>query len=127
MIKRDLDFCDELIIHEDRVQTLQKDLPGEGDFQEMADLFKVFSDPGRAKILYALDRMEMCVCDLACLLGASQSAVSHQLRVLRQANLVTYRREGRVVYYSLADEHVTTIYNQAYEHIHEEDGDAGNL
>lgn len=84
---------------------------------ELADLFKVFGDSTRLKLLTALSSGELCVCDLAMVLGVSQSAVSHQLRTLKQARLVRYRREGKVVYYALDDEHVETIIQQGLEHI----------
>ena len=84
---------------------------------ELADLFKVFGDATRVKILYVLLQSEMCVCDLAELLGMTQSAISHQLRVLKQTKLVKNRREGKTVFYSLADGHIQTILNQGMEHI----------
>jgi ArsR family transcriptional regulator len=87
----------------------------------LAELFKVFGDSTRIKILWALDEDEMCVCDIAYLLNMTQSAISHQLRVLKQAHLVKSRREGKVVYYSLADEHVKLILDQGLIHITEED------
>jgi ArsR family transcriptional regulator len=86
----------------------------------MADFFKVFGDSTRIKILYALISSEMCVCDLSVLLNMHQSAISHQLRVLKQANLVKYRKEGKVVYYSLKDEHVKTIFEQGLIHLKED-------
>lgn len=84
---------------------------------EMADLFKVFGDSTRLKLMTALEGGEMCVCDLAAVLNISQSAVSHQLRTLRQARLVRPRREGKVIYYALDDEHVETIFRQGLEHV----------
>ena len=86
---------------------------------DVAELFKVFGDSTRIKILYVLFESEMCVCDIADLLGMTQSAISHQLWVLKQAGLVKYRRDGKTVYYSLADDHIVTIFNQGLEHVQE--------
>ena len=85
----------------------------------LAELFKVFGDPTRIRILYALSAGELCVCDIASVLNMSQSAISHQLRVLKQNHLVKFRREGKTLYYSLADSHVETILNQGLEHVQE--------
>jgi len=92
-------------------------MPPEEDLMELADLFKVFGDSTRVHIVYALFRAEMCVCDIAVLLNMTKSAISHQLRILRQARLVKPRKEGRTVFYSLDDEHVTTIFAQGLLHI----------
>jgi DNA-binding transcriptional ArsR family regulator len=83
----------------------------------LADLFKVFSDSTRVKILYSLQHSEMCVCDIAVLLGMTKSAISHQLRTLRQTRLVKYRKDGKVVYYSLDDEHVVNVFAQGLLHV----------
>jgi len=109
--------CEVTAIHADVVAKVQAAMPGEEDLVNLADFFKVFGDTTRMKILYALFQAEMCVCDIAYLLGMSQSAISHQLRVLKQAKLVKFRKEGRVVYYSLDDEHVQAIVEQGYKHI----------
>ncbi|MBR5485572.1 MAG: helix-turn-helix transcriptional regulator [Oscillospiraceae bacterium] len=93
--------------------------PKEETLYNLAELFKVFGDATRIKILYALFESEMCVCDIACLLGMTQSAISHQLRVLKQSRLVKFRREGKSVIYSLADSHVSTMLGQGMEHIQE--------
>lgn len=92
-------------------------MPDEDDLLDLAELFKVFGDSTRVKILCALLRAEMCVCDIAVLLGMTKSSISHQLRILKQSKLVKYRREGRVVYYSLADEHVEHIFDQGLSHV----------
>jgi len=113
----DPDRCDCPIIHETVVAEVRKHMPAEETLSDLADLFKVFGDPTRVKILYALFRSEMCVCDIAALLGMTKSSISHQLRVLKQAHLVRNRRDGRVVYYSLDDDHVKTIFDQALTHI----------
>ena len=94
---------------------------------DLAELFKVFGDTTRVKIISALFEAEMCVCDIAELLSMTQSAISHQLRVLRQARLVKHRKEGKVVFYSLDDEHIKTIFNQGLEHILEPRGYENDL
>lgn len=116
----DIDRCDCNTIHEDVVNDVREHMPEEDILLDLADIFKVFSDSTRVKILYALFRAEMCVCDIAVLLGTTKSSVSHQLRILKQAKLVKYRKDGRVVYYSLADEHVKSIFNQGLLHVCEE-------
>ncbi len=115
----DFDRCDCDIIHEAVVNDVREHMPEEETLLDLADLFKVFGDSTRVKIICALFRAEMCVCDIAVLLGMTKSAISHQLRVLRQAKLVKYRREGKIVYYSLDDEHVENIFKQGLLHITE--------
>jgi ArsR family transcriptional regulator len=116
-IIEDIDRCDCTTIHEDVVGKVRNGMPREDTLMDLSDTFKVFSDSTRLKILCALIQAEMCVCDIAALLGMTQSAVSHQLRVLKQANLVKNRRDGKVVYYSIADAHVETIINNGMEHV----------
>lgn len=111
--------CDCEVIHEDTVERVRASMPEGRDFYELANLYKMFSDNTRVRILWALSHEEMCVCDLAVLLGMTKSAVSHQLKSLRLANLVKYDKQGKVVYYSLADEHVRDIFEKGFEHIHE--------
>ncbi|HIV12775.1 MAG TPA: winged helix-turn-helix transcriptional regulator [Candidatus Pullilachnospira stercoravium] len=94
-------------------------VPDDEVLYRLADLFKVFGDPTRIRILYALSTGELCVCDIAQLLGMTQSAISHQLRVLKQMALVKFRRDGKTVYYSLADAHVSTILAQGLDHVQE--------
>ena len=94
-------------------------MPQEGEISRLASFFKVFGDETRLKILWAIDRHEMCVCDLAALLGVTKSAVSHQLKALRLANLVKFRREGQIVYYMLADDHVKAILDIGFDHLRE--------
>jgi len=113
------DQCQCRIIHEDKVQGARESLLSGEEIDRLAGFFKAFADPTRLKILWALLGQEMCVCDLAALLGVSESAVSHQLRLLRQTYLVTNRREGPVLYYSLADAHVRQMVQVALEHIKE--------
>lgn len=95
----------------------REEIPPEETLHQMAELFKTFGDPTRIRILMSLARQEMCVCDIAELLGMSQSAISHQLRVLKQMELVKFRREGKTVFYSLADSHVSTILAQGLDHV----------
>lgn len=112
-------FCTSEIIHEETVQAVREMLPDNETYISLATLFKLFGDPTRAKLLHALEQHEMCVCDLAALLGVTKSAVSHQLKSLRLARLVTYRKDGQIVYYSLADDHVRRILDLGFEHISE--------
>lgn len=114
-----VDRCDCDVIHEDIVIRVKGKMPPEESLYDLAELFKVFGDSTRSKILWALDEAEMCVCDLAYLLNMTQSAVSHQLRVLKQAKLVKNRKEGKIVFYSLEDEHVRQIFELGLSHINE--------
>lgn len=115
-----IERCDCNVIHEDIVNQVRDRMPQEESLYDLAQLFKVFGDLTRIRILWALNESEMCVCDIAVLLDMTQSAISHQLRVLKQTNLVKNRREGKVVYYSLVDEHVRQIFDQGLIHINEE-------
>lgn len=119
MDRRDIERCEISVIHEDVVDSVKGKMPEEETLYDLAELFKVFGDSTRIKILWALDESEMCVCDIAALLNMTQSAISHQLRILKQARLVKNRREGKVVYYSLDDEHVKEIFDQGLSHIKE--------
>ena len=115
----DSPICEILCIHKDVIDSVRKSLiPGEHVYY-LAELFKTLGDPTRVRIMDALAKTEFCVCDLAELLGLSQSATSHQLRVLRNNRLVKYRREGKMVYYSLDDNHVLALYREGLEHISE--------
>ena len=118
-VKSVIDRCDCNVIHEDVVNKVREDMPVEENLYDLAELFKVFGDTTRIKILYALFASEMCVCDIAFLLNMTQSAISHQLRVLKQARLIKYRKDGKVVYYSLDDEHIKQIFDQGLIHISE--------
>lgn len=111
--------CEYMHVHEDIVEQVNQVMPGEEQLFDLAELFKVFGDSTRVKILFVLFESEMCVCDIAQLLGMTQSAISHQLQVLKKSKLVKYRREGKTVFYSLADGHVRTILGQGMEHITE--------
>lgn len=119
MRKLEVECCEVTCIHEDKVQKVLNVLPEEDRIKELAEFYKVFGDATRVKILYVLLEEEMCVCDLAALLKMTQSAISHQLRVLKQMKLVKNRREGKTVYYSLADGHIQNIISQGMEHIME--------
>ena len=109
--------CEDHVTHPDIAEAVKKDLPEEDELFDLAELFKIFGDSTRIKILYLLFESEMCVCDIAELTGVTVSAVSHQLRVLKSAKLVKFRKEGKSVFYSLADAHVRTIIAQGWEHI----------
>jgi ArsR family transcriptional regulator len=113
------DTCNCNVIHQEIVSLVTSKMPDDEVLADVADLFKVFGDSTRVRILYALQESEMCVCDIAALLGMTKSAISHQLRALRQAKLVKYRKVGKVVYYSLDDYHVGTIFTQALAHVSE--------
>ena len=115
------EMCESNTIHEDVVQRVRQEMPDEDPVYEVSELFKVFGDSTRARIICALAVSEMCVCDLSALLSMSQSAISHQLRVLKQMDLVKNRREGKTVFYALADDHVRTILGQGLDHITEEE------
>ena len=112
-------LCEEEQIHQAAVEQVRRQLPPDELLCDLAELFKMFGDSTRVKILYALYKQELCVCDIAKLLDVTQSAVSHQLRVLKNGKLVRFRREGKTLYYSLADEHVVRILAQGMEHIEE--------
>ena len=114
-----VDCCDFLCTHEDIVKRVRDQMPGEDALYDLAELFRIFGDSTRIRILYVLFEAEMCVCDIAVLLGMTQSAISHQLRALKNARLVKARREGKTVFYSLADDHVKTIINQGLDHVQE--------
>lgn len=113
------EVCECNLIHEAVVKQVKVQMPPIEPIYELADLFKVFGDSTRARIICALSISELCVCDLSALLDMTQSAVSHQLRTLKQARIVKNRRSGKVVYYSLDDEHITALFRLGFEHIME--------
>lgn len=115
----DMQLCETQCVHEDIVEKVKKLLPDEEAIYDLADLFKMFGDTTRMKIMYVLLESEMCVCDIAEILGMTQSAISHQLRILKSSKLITSRREGKSIIYFLADDHVRSIVNQGMEHIFE--------
>lgn len=106
-------------VHEETVRRVNEIMPGEEELFDLAELFKIFGDSTRIRILYVLFESDMCVCGIAELLGMTQSAISHQLQVLKKSKLVRYRREGKTIFYSLADDHVRAILDQGMEHVTE--------
>ena len=119
MEKSGIDCCDQVFVHEELVEKVNKEMPMEEELYDLAELFNVFGDSTRIRILFVLFEAEVCVCDLAEALQMTQSAISHQLRILKQNKLVKSRREGKSVFYSLADHHVRTMIGQGREHIEE--------
>ncbi len=118
-MEKEIQMCCDGQVHENLVQRVYLQMPPEELLYDLAELYKVFGDSTRIKILYALFESEMCVCDIAELLHMTQSAISHQLRVLKSAQLIKYRKEGKQVIYALADGHVRTILGEGMEHIEE--------
>jgi ArsR family transcriptional regulator len=118
-VNTDIERCNCTVIHEDVIDKVKDLMPTEENLYDLAELFKVFGDTTRIKILCALFEAEMCVCDIAALLNMTQSAISHQLRALKQARLVKFRREGKVVFYSLDDNHVQSIFSLGLVHVNE--------
>ena len=112
-----VECCEFMHAHDEIVARVQKEMPGEDTLYDLTELFRIFGDSTRIRILYVLFEAEMCVCDIAALLGMTQSAISHQLKALKNARLVKSRRDGKTVFYSLADDHVKTIIDQGLEHI----------
>lgn len=119
-IENEIETCETCEIHENLLEIVNKSIPEETELYDLAELFKVFGDSTRIRILFVLFEAEVCVCDLAKALNMTQSAISHQLRILKQNKLVKNRREGKSIFYSLADEHVRTIIEMGREHIEEE-------
>jgi DNA-binding transcriptional ArsR family regulator len=117
---KDAGFCSCCEIHEDFINCVKENMLDENKFLKLAELFKVLGDFTRIKIIYALSKKELCVCDIAEVLQMSQSSISHQLRTLRSFRLVKYRKEGKGVYYSLDDEHISELFNSGLEHIEHE-------
>ncbi|MDD4797080.1 MAG: metalloregulator ArsR/SmtB family transcription factor [Eubacteriales bacterium] len=118
-IQEEIARCENMCVHTDIVDSAARNMPDEEVLYDLAELFKIFGDSTRIRILYALLEQEMCVCDIAQLLNMTQSAISHQLRVLKQSHLVKFRRDGKTIYYSLADSHVHSIISQGMEHVEE--------
>lgn len=117
MCEKDIDCCESKEIHHDLLKKVKEQLPKEEQLYDLAELFKVFGDSTRIRILFVLFESEVCVCDLADTLKMTASAISHQLKILKTNKLVKSRRDGKTVFYSLADEHVRTIVSQGMEHI----------
>ncbi|WP_418792366.1 ArsR/SmtB family transcription factor [Phosphitispora sp. TUW77] len=116
-MKMEFDKCDVVCINHDAVDRVRKQTLDEEVTRSIADIFKALGDPNRVKIIRYLSQEELCVCDLAQLLGMSLSAVSHQLRALRSRRLVKFRRQGKIVYYSLDDAHIVEMFNQCLDHV----------
>lgn len=114
---KNCDLCEENIIHPESIDSVKNKMISHSEILSLSEIFKALCDTTRIKILYALSINELCVCDIAEIIEMSQSAVSHQLRVLRTMRLVKYRKEGKSVYYSLNDQHVVDLFNQGLEHI----------
>ena len=117
--KKDTPTCEHDEVHDEKVNRKREVMPDEETIYDLSDFFKIFGDSTRMSILFALDGEPMCVCDIAAVLGMTKSAVSHQLKILRQSDLVTYRKSGKNVIYSLADDHVRDIIEKALEHVKE--------
>lgn len=115
----DIPHCEYMHAHPDTIDKIKRLMPDEDVLIDLAELFKVFGDSTRIKILSALSGGELCVCDISTAVGMTSSAVSHQLKILKNADLVQFRREGKTVFYSLADGHVNTILEQGLEHVNE--------
>ena len=118
-MSNEIECCEQTHIHTEKVNEINAHMPDEEELYDLAELFKVFGDSTRIRILYVLFESEMCVCDIASALNMNQSAISHQLKIFKQAKLVKNRREGKSVFYFLADSHVRTIIDQGREHIEE--------
>lgn len=119
LFETELDRCEVKCIHVKAVKEVQQVMLGDAVAVSLAELFKALGDPTRVKILFSIMTRELCVCDIAAVIGVSESAVSHQLRVLRTLRLVSFRRDGKVLYYSLADDHVQKLFAQGLEHVTE--------
>ena len=120
MEREPIEVCEVSVIHEVVLVRVKEKMPDEEPVYEVSELFKVFGDSTRARIICALNIEEMCVCDLAALLGMNQSAISHQLRLLKVSRIVKCRKQGRVVYYSLDDAHIGQIFAMSFDHVMEE-------
>ncbi len=119
-LEEGMEVCESCEVHENLLKIVNDTMPEEDELYDLAELFKVFGDSTRMRILFVLFEAEVCVCDLAEALNMTQSAISHQLRILKQNKLVKNRREGKSIFYSLADDHVRTIVDQGREHIEED-------
>ena len=116
----EIECCDTIEVHDELLKIVDETMPEETELYDLAELFKVFGDSTRIRILFVLFEAEVCVCDLAQALNMTQSAISHQLKILKQNKLVKSRREGKSIFYSLADDHVRTIISMGREHIEED-------
>ena len=114
-----VECCEGTHVHQATVEEVRSQIPDEDVLYDLTELFRIFGDSTRVRILYALFEAEMCVCDIAELLSMTPSAISHQLRLLKQSRLVKSRRDGKTIFYSLADDHVRSIIDMGREHIEE--------
>ncbi len=121
MIVNEVECCETFQTHGDLLEIVNAQMPEEEELYDLAELFKVFGDSTRIRILYAMFEKELCVNDIARLLNLSQSSVSHQLRILKTSKLVKFRREGKSIFYSLDDEHVRAIISMGMEHVEEDE------
>ena len=119
MEEKEIGCCEVTEVHDNLLQIVRETIPGETELYDLAELFKIVGDSTRIRILFVLFEAEVCVCDLAAALNMTQSAISHQLRVLKQMRLVSFRRDGKTVFYRLADSHIQTILAQGMEHVNE--------
>jgi len=119
MPKKHNDVCEVRFVDKAKVEAVKKQMLKDEEMNKLCGVFDILSDPTRIKIVFALSKKELCVCDISNLLGVSVSAVSHQLRVLRNVRLVKYRKQGTMVFYSLDDEHISTLFNEGLKHIRE--------
>ncbi|MCK9328429.1 MAG: metalloregulator ArsR/SmtB family transcription factor [Candidatus Cloacimonetes bacterium] len=119
MIEKEIEVCQKKIVHQEIVNQVNQKMPDEELIKDIAEFFKILGEPTRIKIINILFLSEMCVCDISQIMGMNQSAISHQLKILKQANLVKYRKEGKSVFYSLTDEHIKQIFDQGMIHIKE--------
>ncbi len=117
MANQPIETCEAQVVHKDQLSKAAENMPDEEILYDLAELFKIFGDSTRIKILYALYETELCVCDIAQLLNMTQSAISHQLRILKQSKLVKYRRDGKTVFYGLDDDHVHAIIQMGMMHL----------
>jgi len=122
-----VEVCEARVIHCDVVQRVKEKMPAESDLEDLAGFYKLFGDSTRISILWVLSESEMCVCDICALLGMKQPAVSHQLKTLKQARVVRSRREGKVVYYSLDDDHIRSLLHFGIDHLHEPEQTENNI
>jgi ArsR family transcriptional regulator len=119
VIEKEIEVCQKKIVHQEIVNQVNQKMPDEELIKDIAEFFKILGEPTRIKIINILFLSEMCVCDISQIMGMNQSAISHQLKILKQANLVKYRKEGKSVFYSLTDEHIKQIFDQGMIHIKE--------
>jgi ArsR family transcriptional regulator len=118
-MRKQHDICEVKIVNKTKVRTIKKIMLSDKEVNSLSETFSVLADPTRTKIIYALSKEELCVCDIASILGMSISAVSHQLRILRNMRLVKFRKEAKTVYYSLDDKHINRLFNEGLRHIRE--------